>query len=198
MSLIAIRSRRVCFVFILIKTLIQAASLDGSEGMCVCVCVPACASVTMFVCVCREQHSPPPHNQSVCLPLSTDSFLVSSHVRCGKRRYPNTGVCLFWSARCWTNVKQLYLVFGHLKKQMPTFCSVLTGRVTEQCHCFPCWDLCEQICHQRHMGLWAHCQFAFLGAEQCLCHKSKGKLLGMSQRNVFLFFSRLQGKNDFL
>lgn len=66
MSLIAIRSRRVCFVFILIKTLIQAASLDGSEGMC--VCVPACASVTMFVCVCVENNTlPPPPPQAISL-----------------------------------------------------------------------------------------------------------------------------------
>lgn len=65
MSLIAIRSRRVCFVFILIKTLIQAASLDGSEGMC--VCVPACASVTMFVCVCVENNTLPPPPQAISL-----------------------------------------------------------------------------------------------------------------------------------
>lgn len=197
MSLIAIRSRRVCFVFILIKTLIQAASLDGSEGMC--VCVPACASVTMFVCVCVENNTLPPPlpKQSVCLPLSIDSFLVSSHVRCGKSRYPNTGVCLFWSARCWTNVKQLHLVFGHLKKQMPTFCSVLTGRVTEQCHCFPCWDLLEQICHHRHIGLWAHCQFAFLGAEHGVCAVNLKESF-QEWVNKMFFFSRLPGKNDFL
>lgn len=44
------------------------------EFVFVFACQPV--QVLLCLCVCVENNTPPPHNQSVCLPLSTDSFLT--------------------------------------------------------------------------------------------------------------------------